>query len=118
MNRCQHICRNSKVRCILKVGHKEPHRPRRHVVDRAVANERSKLWWRKKLGVPEATRPCPELCELCGQPSQYALVIDHDHKTGAFRGWICRRCNHGISLLGDCLEGILKAVDYLKRGVF
>ncbi len=43
----------------------------------------------KKL--PKATRPRPEFCELCGQKppvGRKILHLDHDHKTGLFRGWL------------------------------
>lgn len=41
--------------------------------------------------------------------------MDHDHDTETFRGWICEKCNIGIGKLGDTLEGLTKAVEYLKR---
>ena len=54
----------------------------------------------------------PELCELCGKiPRKWCL--DHDHSDDSFRGWICERCNTGLGKLGDNLEGIVKAVNYL-----
>lgn len=58
--------------------------------------------------------PKPELCECCGKkPEKWTL--DHDHKTDKFRGWICENCNHAIGKLGDCLDGLMLAVNYLKR---
>ena len=33
----------------------------------------------------------------------------------AIRGVLCQQCNTGIGLLGDDLEGALKAVEYLRR---
>lgn len=53
----------------------------------------------------------PLVCECCKEPSR--LVVDHDHNTGDFRGWLCRRCNLGIGRLGDNLEGIINAANYL-----
>jgi Recombination endonuclease VII len=74
---------------------------------------------RARLGLPEPTRPRPATCECCGQPpkdgrGQY-VVLDHDHATGAFRGWLCWHCNTGIGKLGDTVEGLERAVNYLKR---
>jgi hypothetical protein len=50
-----------------------------------------------------ATRPRPALCEMCGGPptSGKAMCWDHDHVTGAFRGWLCSHCNSALGLLGD-----------------
>jgi Recombination endonuclease VII len=31
------------------------------------------------------------------------------------RGLLCSNCNRGIGLLGDSLEGVLSAVEYLQR---
>ena len=53
-------------------------------------------------------------CECCGD-STSVLNWDHDHETGKHRGWICSNCNTGIGKLGDNLEGVTKAVEYLKR---
>lgn len=58
--------------------------------------------------------PRPELCECCNKiPIKW--VLDHDHKTNKFRGWICDRCNTGLGKLGDDLEGLIKAVKYLNK---
>jgi len=54
------------------------------------------------------------VCAVCGLvPS--ALYVDHDHTTGTVRGLLCQKCNSGIGFLGDSLEGLEKAVSYLKR---
>jgi hypothetical protein len=56
--------------------------------------------------------PKPELCECCGKvPIKW--VLDHDHNDDSFRGWICDRCNTGIGKLGDNLNGVINAVNYL-----
>ena len=56
----------------------------------------------------------PELCECCGKkPEKWTL--DHCHKTDTIRGWICEKCNLGIGKLGDTIDGLMLAVNYLKR---
>ena len=71
---------------------------------------------RKAAGLPEPTRPCPALCERCGKPPQRrAMHLDHDHTTGRFRGWLCHKCNVGIGLLGDNIEGLQSAIEYLQK---
>lgn len=70
---------------------------------------------RIELGVPDATRPSPELCECCEKYADKALRIDHDHATGKFRGWLCDGCNIGLGQLGDTREGVAKALAYLER---
>ena len=41
-------------------------------------------------------------------------VIDHDHDTGEFRGWLCNNCNTGLGAMGDTIEGLERAIKYLK----
>ena len=67
--------------------------------------------------LPSPTRLPPEVCECCGGPPNGAgaLHLDHDHDTGEFRGWLCMGCNMSIGQLGDNLEGLQRAIEYLKR---
>jgi len=73
---------------------------------------------RRYRKLPKPARPTPDNCECCGVHRKLVvrnLALDHDHDTGAFRGWLCGRCNTGIGSLGDNLAGVLKAVAYLRR---
>ena len=37
------------------------------------------------------------VCELCGRVATgRGLSEDHDHATGAHRGWLCHRCNRAL----------------------
>lgn len=56
-----------------------------------------------------------DTCDCCGQESNKTLVLDHDHETLAFRGWICDPCNTGIGKLGDNIQGVQNALNYLER---
>lgn len=85
----------------------------RHYHSDPVYRERAKLRRRIENGIPQATRPEPAFCECCAQkPNGRSLVIDHDHETGEFRGWLCYKCNAGIGLLGDSATGIELARRY------
>ena len=57
--------------------------------------------------------PQPLRCECCGKEAK--LVVDHDHHTGEFRGWLCQRCNKGMGMLGDDIYGLKQAIKYLKK---
>lgn len=74
---------------------------------------RTKNW--KKHSLPTPTRIEPSICECCGRADRKALALDHCHATGAFRGWLCSRCNLGIGNLGDTIECVERALAYLKR---
>lgn len=71
---------------------------------------------RRLRGLPEPTRPEPSLCECCSSApaDSHGMCLDHCHKTGVFRGWLCNMCNQGIGKLGDDLEGLERAIWYLK----
>ncbi len=42
------------------------------------------------------------------------MKTDHDHETGEVRGLLCNRCNAGLGMFEDSLEGLQRAVVYLK----
>ena len=53
-----------------------------------------------KLQTP---RPRPDKCEVCGDygKKRNGIVLDHNHKTKTFRGWICSNCNTALGLLQE-----------------
>lgn len=56
-------------------------------------------------------------CAICNKkPENKHLAVDHCHKTGKVRGILCAQCNNAIGVLGDNLEGIMKAASYLGGG--
>jgi hypothetical protein len=61
--------------------------------------------------------PVTDCCEACGKAfsTTYKAVLDHSHKTGLFRGWLCNSCNSGLGQFGDDIELLQKAIDYLKK---
>jgi hypothetical protein len=70
---------------------------------------------RRGMGMPEYTRAESAVCEICGSApnSKRALCLDHDHVTGAFRGWLCAKCNALLGMARDN-PGILRAaISYL-----
>ena len=71
--------------------------------------------WRYK-GIPSPTRPMPNVCECCGKPPNIrGMHLDHCHSAGIFRGWLCHHCNTGIGLCGDSIEGLERALEYLRK---
>ena len=55
-------------------------------------------------------------CECCGEADKYSVLnLDHCHIKKTFRGWLCRSCNTGIGSLGDNIEGLERAIAYLRN---
>lgn len=76
--------------------------------------------------IRETAPPQPQFCECCGKPPNkganinprrrvMGLMLDHDSVTNTFRGWLCGDCNRAIGSLGDNIEGLEKALNYLKK---
>ena len=56
-----------------------------------------------------------EGCQLCGKKEAASYHLDHCHTTGTFRGLLCSKCNNGLGMLGDSIEGLQKAITYLEK---
>jgi hypothetical protein len=55
-------------------------------------------------------------CSICGDiGGKKHLCIDHCHKTGRFRGWLCSNCNLVIGSMKDDPALLRGAADYLER---
>ena len=81
--------------------------------------------WREK-GISEMTVELYEQmlidqnggCYICNKSvnkNGTRLCVDHDHKTGKARGLLCHSCNTSLGALGDDLNLLYKAVEYLEE---
>jgi len=43
------------------------------------------------------------------------MHLDHDHGTGAIRGFLCIDCNHGLGKFKDDPAMLLRAIVYLRQ---
>ena len=90
-------------------------------IGKANLGKKNGMWKGKKdrrLSLKEqekiAGREKPEQCEICGA-SDCRICFDHDHETGAFRGWLCVRCNAALGYVKDSPELLLLLVKYLNK---
>lgn len=68
--------------------------------------------------------PANHSCPIClkdakalyspGMGNKTPFRLDHDHVTGAFRGFICDSCNTGMGKFRDDITLLQKAIDYLN----
>lgn len=54
-------------------------------------------------------------CAICTNPFQGTPFLDHDHKTGKVRGFLCSACNSALGLFADDTKRLQAAIRYLKR---
>ena len=59
-------------------------------------------------------------CSICNTPMTHGrgnatMCFDHDPVTHTFRGWLCQSCNVGLGNLGDSIESLTKAIQYLQH---
>lgn len=68
--------------------------------------------------------PKPQKCPVCkrkplgGKRGKGRMVVDHDHKTGRVRGWLCDDCNVALGRVNDSvliLKGLIKYLKSKKR---
>ncbi len=52
-------------------------------------------------------------CAICLKPL-VTIRVDHDHKTGKFRGLLCFNHNVGLGHFQDSVETLQRAIEYLQ----
>jgi hypothetical protein len=67
----------------------------------------------KKLGIPFKAPEGTE-CGICKSIDK-KLVFDHCHTTNKFRDYLCDPCNRSMGVLGDNVDGLLRALNYLNK---
>ena len=82
---------------------------------------------RKLLKKIHGSPPYNYACPICSRSSDKVegeggrnhgktsgWVIDHDHETGEFRGWLCHKCNRGLGAFKDETKLLMEAIRYLS----
>lgn len=113
--RCTQCAKERHANTVNKrASMKEVGAMRRMFLHRATRTSYNRMF----VGFPNPLRPPPtsNACECCGRvDTKRQVALDHDHKTHEFRGWLCMHCNTGIGKLGDSEQGVLLALEYLRR---
>ena len=73
--------------------------------------ERKKLKEKSPIG---KISKCP-ICEKETIAGITKWVMDHDHKTGLGRDWLCDSCNTGLGRFKDNITTLENAIRYLKK---
>lgn len=70
--------------------------------------------WNKTKPVHYTSFTCP-ICEKRTIAGISKVVLDHCHKTGSVRGWVCESCNTGIGRFDDDPEIVQRAIKWLSK---
>ena len=57
---------------------------------------------------------CPVCEKTIIRQFQNDVVLDHSHKTGEIRGWVCRQCNSSIGMLNEDVNILQRAIKWLQ----
>lgn len=59
----------------------------------------------------------PAICDVCGgvNANGRKIHVDHDHTTGAVRGFLCSGCNSALGLVKEDPERLRKLAEYIER---
>ena len=88
--------------------------------DKDYVKQQSQYKWSKLLNSYGLTQESYDAlvlkgCQLCGNTAAKVYHLDHCHESGKFRGLLCSTCNNGLGMLGDTIESLEKAIEYLKQ---
>ena len=98
--------------------HKKPRPQSVRKTSTEEATLRHRAWQCKQYGVDfidvlEQIEKQDSRCSICGKQSK--LVIDHNHKTGFYRGLLCSSCNMALGAFDDNVELLSNAIEYVRR---
>jgi len=68
---------------------------------------------KKKYGLTK--EDIPNICDICSSDGNGKICVDHCHKTGQVRGFLCTQCNFLIGLAKDDPKILQKAKKYLTN---
>lgn len=72
--------------------------------------------WKQRHGIDLKGVERASHCEACGEEFNKSRkrVMDHDHDTDEFRGWLCNNCNSGLGMLKDDPAIVRKLLEYIE----
>lgn len=125
-SRERRVCRECKIDKKITEFAKNQMSIKGAIIRRPVCKE----CYKKKKPIPSNTRreyeakhPRPKMgenftCPICQKSFTREfngdVVLDHSHKTGEIRGWICNSCNTSIGKFNEDVNVLERAIKWLK----
>lgn len=106
---CKHGRKNVCKPCQQERNNQQPS----HKIKRWKTDHQVRTRYNCTLAEYEERMASSSQCQICSKTDD--LVYDHCHATMKFRGVLCRGCNRSIGQLGDTLESLQRAVNYLSN---
>jgi len=82
--------------------------------DGKAANTQLKKTWEKRKPEKYELFQCP-ICEKTSIVGMSRIVLEHNHKTGEPRGYVCDSCNTGMGRFDDDVEIIERAKQWILQ---
>ncbi len=79
-----------------------------------ISNADKKLWEATKKPPDYSLFECP-ICKKVSIPGIKKIVLEHNHKTGKVRGYVCESCNTGIGRFDDDIAMLKRAIKWLSQ---
>lgn len=119
------VCKVCKISCKKRIHRKQL--PKYCSIkcaskDRAQGTKGDKHWnWKggnnSRYIKTIAPRKRPEKCEVCESygKKRNGIVLDHNHQTGKFRGWLCSNCNTILGLAKENTQTLKLLIKYINE---
>jgi hypothetical protein len=111
------IARRWRANHLAEVRAQDAEVARRRRANNPEVARKAQIKWRERREVKLAElaggRRRPDSCDLCEATG--LTVFDHNHDNGAFRGWLCDRCNKVLGLVRDNQTLLMRMALYLEE---
>ena len=91
-------------------AYEEKYKSQPHVRARIRVVRKIKMYGAKAIDELQKT----DACQICERKVE-TLCVDHNHRTGEVRGFLCHSCNRALGLFKDDASVLERAVQYLNR---
>lgn len=78
-----------------------------------ITSSQRNIWNKNERPLPYSIFECP-ICRKTSIAGISRIVLDHNHKTGDVRGWLCESCNTGIGRFDDDPNITRRATEWLR----
>lgn len=106
----QSHCKACKLKWAREYRKKHPEKTR-------LAVRKTNIYRRYKITLEEYNyiyKKQGGVCAICGKsPNGHSLHIDHNHKNGKIRKFLCRRCNSVLGYVEEDINLLKKLIEYL-----